>query len=182
MGKHHDKILERLEQRKAANKDTTELENAIQNRRDFIAEMRKPNPDPEKLAELDAFKLSLEKILQLIDANPEYGTKFDTLKNQLDNRSKRYESLKIEDPDLAYTYSNITYPNLEAKIKVAETQSKEANAKIHTKVVEKIKLVQVNVANNKQAINTHKEVIDSECKLNDKAIEVYNSSVKNGAK
>lgn len=72
--------------------------------------------------------------------------------------------------------------NLEAKIKVAETQSKEANAKIHTKVVEKIKLVQVNVANNKQAINTHKEVIDSECKLNDKAIEVYNSSVKNGAK
>ena len=71
---------------------------------------------------------------------------------------------------------------LEAKIKVAETQSKEANAKIHTKVVEKIKLVQVNVANNKQAINTHKEVIDSECKLNDKAIEVYNSSVKNGAK
>ena len=71
---------------------------------------------------------------------------------------------------------------LEAKIKVAEAQSKETNTKIQTKVVEKIKLVQVNVANNKQAINTHREVIDSECKLNDKAIEVYNSSVKNGAK
>ena len=71
---------------------------------------------------------------------------------------------------------------LEAKIKVAEAQSKETNTKIQTKVVEKIKLVQVNVANNKQNINTHKEVIDSECKLNDKAIEVYNSSVKNGAK
>jgi hypothetical protein len=71
---------------------------------------------------------------------------------------------------------------LQAKIKVAETQSKEANKKIHTKVVEKIKLVQVNVANNKQAINTHKEVIDSECNLNPKAIEIYNNAIKNGAK
>jgi len=71
---------------------------------------------------------------------------------------------------------------LETKIKVAETQSKQANKKIHTKVIEKIKLVQVNVANNKQAINTHKQVIDAECKLNAKAIEVYNNSIKNGAK
>lgn len=71
---------------------------------------------------------------------------------------------------------------LQAKIKVAETQSKETNKKIHTKVIEKIKLVQVNVANNKQAINTHKEIIDSECKLNTKAVEVYNNAIKSGAK
>jgi hypothetical protein len=71
---------------------------------------------------------------------------------------------------------------LEAKIKVAETQSKQANKKIHTKVIEKIKLVQVNVANNKQVITKNKEAIDAECKLNAKAIEVYNNAIKNGAK
>jgi hypothetical protein len=71
---------------------------------------------------------------------------------------------------------------LEAKIKVVETQSKQANKKIHTKVIEKIKIVKVNVANNKQAINKHKEAIDAECKLNAKAIEVYNNAIKNGAK
>jgi hypothetical protein len=71
---------------------------------------------------------------------------------------------------------------LEAKIKVAETQAKQANKKIHTKVIEKIKLVQVNVANNKQAITKNKEAIDAECKLNAKAIEVYNNAIKNGAK
>ena len=65
---------------------------------------------------------------------------------------------------------------LEAKVKVAETQSKEANTKLH------IKLVQVNVANNKQAINTNKQVIDAECNLNPKAIEVYNNAIKSGAK
>ena len=71
---------------------------------------------------------------------------------------------------------------LEAKVKLAETQSKEANTKLHTKVIEKIKLVQVNVANNKQAINTNKQVIDAECNLNPKAIEVYNNAIKSGAK
>jgi hypothetical protein len=71
---------------------------------------------------------------------------------------------------------------LEAKIKVAETQAKQANKKIHTKVIEKIKLVQVNVVNNKQVITKNKEAIDAECKLNAKAIEVYNNAIKNGAK
>lgn len=71
---------------------------------------------------------------------------------------------------------------LEAKIKVVEQQSKESNKKIRIKVIEKIKIVQVNVNNNKQAINTHKQVIDAECKLNAKAIEVYNNAIKSGAK
>lgn len=69
---------------------------------------------------------------------------------------------------------------LEKKVKIAETQSKEANAKLQAKVIEKIKIIQKNVVNNKQEIITHKEVIDSECKLNDKAIDIYNSAIKNG--
>ncbi len=71
---------------------------------------------------------------------------------------------------------------LEEKVKIAETQSKEANIKLRAKVLEKIKIIQKNVANNKQEINTHKVIIDSECKLNDKAIDIYNSSIKNGTK
>ena len=72
--------------------------------------------------------------------------------------------------------------DLQAKIKIAEQQSAEANSKIETKIVEKIKLVQIKVDSNKKAINEHKEVIDSECKLNDKAIELYNNAVMNGSK
>ena len=71
---------------------------------------------------------------------------------------------------------------LEEKVKIAETQSKEANTKLHAKVLEKIKIIQKNVVSNKQEINTHKVIIDSECKLNDKAIDIYNSSIKNGTK
>ena len=71
---------------------------------------------------------------------------------------------------------------LEEKVKIAETQSKEANDKLRAKVLEKIKIIQKNVVNNKQEINTHKVIIDSECKLNDKAIDIYNSSIKNGTK
>ncbi len=71
---------------------------------------------------------------------------------------------------------------LEEKVKIAETQSKEANIKLRAIVLEKIKIIQQNVVNNKQEINTHKVIIDSECKLNDKAIDIYNSSIKNGTK
>jgi len=71
---------------------------------------------------------------------------------------------------------------LEEKVKIAETQSKETNDKLRAKVLEKIKIIQKNVVNNKQEINTHKVIIDSECKLNDKAIDIYNSSIKNGTK
>ena len=71
---------------------------------------------------------------------------------------------------------------LEEKVKIAETQSKEANIKLQAKVLEKIKIIQKNVVSNKQEINTHKVIIDSECKLNDKAIDIYNSSIKNGTK
>jgi len=71
---------------------------------------------------------------------------------------------------------------LEAKIKVAEQQSKDANDKLKNQVVSKVKIIKINSANNKESITQNKEVIDAECSLNDKVIVIYNNAVKNGAK
>ena len=71
---------------------------------------------------------------------------------------------------------------LEAKIKVAEQQSKDANDKLKNQVTSKVKIIKINSAINKESIAQNKEVIDAECSLNDKAIDIYNSVVKNGAK
>jgi len=71
---------------------------------------------------------------------------------------------------------------LEAKIKVAEQQSKDANDKLKNQVASKVKIIKINSAINKESIAQNKEVIDAECSLNDKAIDIYNSAVKNGAK
>ncbi len=71
---------------------------------------------------------------------------------------------------------------LEAKIKVAEQQSKDANDKLKNQVVSKVKIIKINSAGNKESITQNKEVIDAECSLNDKAIVIYNNAVKNGAK
>jgi len=71
---------------------------------------------------------------------------------------------------------------LEAKIKVAEQQSKDANDKLKNQVTSKVKIIKINSAINKESIAQNKEVIDAECSLNDKAIDIYNSAVKNGAK
>jgi hypothetical protein len=71
---------------------------------------------------------------------------------------------------------------LEAKIKVAEQQSKDANDKLKNQVVSKVKIIKINSANNKESITQNKEVIDAECSLNDKAIVIYNNAVKSGAK
>ena len=71
---------------------------------------------------------------------------------------------------------------LEAKIKVAEQQSKDANDKLKNQVVSKVKIIKINSASNKESIAQNKEVIDAECSLNDKAVVIYNNAVKNGAK
>lgn len=71
---------------------------------------------------------------------------------------------------------------LEAKIKVAEQQSKDANDKLKNQINSKVKIIKINSASNKESITQNKEVIDAECSLNDKAINIYNSAVKNGAK
>ena len=71
---------------------------------------------------------------------------------------------------------------LEAKIKVAEQQSKDANDKLKNQINSKVKIIKINSASNKESIAQNKEVIDAECSLNDKAIVIYNNAVKNGAK
>jgi len=71
---------------------------------------------------------------------------------------------------------------LEAKIKVAEQQSKDANDKLKNQVASKVKIIKINSASNKESIAQNKEVIDAECSLNDKAVVIYNNAVKNGAK
>ena len=71
---------------------------------------------------------------------------------------------------------------LEAKIKVAEQQSKDANVNLKNQINSKVKIIKINSAGNKESITQNKEVIDAECSLNDKAIVIYNNAVKNGAK
>lgn len=71
---------------------------------------------------------------------------------------------------------------LEAKIKVAEQQSKDANDKLKNQINSKVKIIKINSASNKESIAQNKEVIDAECSLNDKAVVIYNNAVKNGAK
>ncbi len=71
---------------------------------------------------------------------------------------------------------------LEAKIKVAEQQSKDTNDKLKNQINSKVKIIKINSASNKESIIKNKEVIDAECSLNDKAINIYNDSIKNGAK
>jgi len=71
---------------------------------------------------------------------------------------------------------------LEAKIEVAEQQSKDANVKLKNQIASKVKIIKINSASNKESIIKNKEVIDAECSLNDKAIVIYNNAIKNGAK
>jgi hypothetical protein len=70
--------------------------------------------------------------------------------------------------------------DLEQKIAVAETKSKETNLQIQTKVVEKIQLVKERVYENNQAIEAKRSAINAECKLSDDAWMLYNSATQNG--
>ena len=68
---------------------------------------------------------------------------------------------------------------LEKKVQLAEQKSKEANAKIETKIVERTKVIKQNVEVLKKEIQVQKEFINKECTLNDTAIKLYNDSVTN---
>jgi hypothetical protein len=70
---------------------------------------------------------------------------------------------------------------VEAKVALAEAQSKEANVIIQEKVVEKIKVVKEKVIVNQIKIQKEKEVINAECKVPVIAIESYNNAVKGGS-
>jgi hypothetical protein len=68
---------------------------------------------------------------------------------------------------------------LQAKIVVAQQQSKETNAKIEQKVAEKVKNIKDNVNANRQTIENNRASINAECKLSDTAWLLYNSASQN---
>jgi hypothetical protein len=68
---------------------------------------------------------------------------------------------------------------LQAKIAVAQQQSKETNAKIEQKVAEKVKNIKDNVNANRQTIENNRASINAECKLSDTAWLLYNSASQN---
>jgi len=69
---------------------------------------------------------------------------------------------------------------LEAKLKVAETKSKEINTIIETKVITKIKVIKETVYANKEII---KEVVakelDAQCNITEMALRLHNAAASN---
>jgi hypothetical protein len=68
---------------------------------------------------------------------------------------------------------------LQAKIVIAQQQSKETNAKIEQKVANKVKNIKDNVNANRQIIENNRASINAECKLSDTAWLLYNSASQN---
>lgn len=69
--------------------------------------------------------------------------------------------------------------DLQKKMEIAQQQSKETNAKIENKVVEKVKNIKDNVNANRQIIEENRVVINAECKLSDTAWLLYNGASQN---
>jgi hypothetical protein len=68
---------------------------------------------------------------------------------------------------------------LQAKIEVAQQQSKESNAKLEKKLAEKVNTIKDNVNANRQTIEENRASINAECKLSDTAWLLYNSASQN---
>jgi ABC-type phosphate transport system auxiliary subunit len=68
---------------------------------------------------------------------------------------------------------------LQAKIEIAQQQSKESNAKIEKKLAEKVKTIKDNVNANRQTIEENRSSINAECKLSDTAWLLYNNASQN---
>ena len=68
---------------------------------------------------------------------------------------------------------------LQAKIEIAQQQSKESNAKLEKKLAEKVKTIKDNVNANRQIIEENRDSINAECKLSDTAWLLYNSASQN---
>lgn len=68
---------------------------------------------------------------------------------------------------------------MQAKIVIAQQQSKETNVKIEKKVAEKVKNIKDNVNANQQIIENNRASINAECKLSDTAWLLYNSASQN---
>ena len=70
---------------------------------------------------------------------------------------------------------------MEAKVAAAEAKSKEANAQIETRIIERVKIVKQNVVETQVKIQKEREVIDKDCSLiNPTALDLYNLAVTNG--
>ena len=68
---------------------------------------------------------------------------------------------------------------LQAKIEVAQQQSKESNAKLEKKLAEKVNTIKDNVNANRQTIEENRASINAECKLSDTAWLLYNGASQN---
>ena len=69
----------------------------------------------------------------------------------------------------------------EDKIKIAEQQALEANSKIQTKIVERVKEIKVFQDRIKEVIVEKEKIIDAQCKVAPEAIDILNTAAK-GAK
>jgi uncharacterized membrane protein len=67
----------------------------------------------------------------------------------------------------------------EEKAQLAEQQAKDANAKIQTKIVEKIKVVKENTIVYRDRIKEVEKLIDQECKVASEAVDIHNAAAKN---
>jgi hypothetical protein len=67
----------------------------------------------------------------------------------------------------------------EEKARVAEQQAVEANSRINTKIVEKIKVVRENTVEYRDRIKEVEKIIDKECKVVPEAIDIHNAAAKN---
>jgi uncharacterized membrane protein len=65
------------------------------------------------------------------------------------------------------------------KAALAEQQAKEANSKIQTKIVEKVKVVKENTIVYRDRILEVEKIIDKECKVAPEAIDIHNAAAKN---
>jgi hypothetical protein len=67
----------------------------------------------------------------------------------------------------------------EEKARIAEAQAVEANNKINTKIVEKVKVVKENTVVYRDRIKEVEKLIDKECKVAPEAIDIHNAAAKN---
>jgi len=69
--------------------------------------------------------------------------------------------------------------DMEAKIKVAEQQSKKVNDKIEQQVNERVKIIKDKNDANRKEIESNRNTINAECKLSDTAWMLYNRTTQN---
>ena len=68
---------------------------------------------------------------------------------------------------------------MQKKIDEAIARSHDANVRIETQIVEKVKIIKERVNENKQSIQQHKEAINAECVIPDIARVLYNRAINN---